>query len=180
MTIMKVIPLALLLVATALHSCAPKSVLKQDVINKHQLEFSDLNNIQFYNSHDIVLTRYEPVTKAKNTEKGNLNLNLGQEVDQVIIKRGTKGRIVKDLGNGKYGVSFENDQEKILVFGRQSRFNVYHLEALEWQNGRGKVQYGDAFYFTQSGADQCSLLFKLKKSLDEKREVRVAKGNKVK
>jgi hypothetical protein len=107
-------------------------------------------------------------------------VNVDKAVDQVIIKRGTKGRIVEDLGNEKYAVSFEPDERKVLVYGKQTQFGVYYLQALEWDNGRGKVQYGDQFYFTNAGADQFSLLFNINKSLEENREVRVAKGNKVK
>jgi hypothetical protein len=155
---MKNLHFAILGLAIALIGCSDKNVL----------------------NHDIVLTKYDPLKSNKSTEKGSLNVNVDKAVDQVIIKRGTKGRIVEDLGNEKYAVSFEPDESKVLVYGKQTRFGVYYLQALEWDNGRGKVQYGDQFYFTNAGADQFSLLFNINKSLEENREVRVAKGNKVK
>lgn len=177
---MKNLHFAILGLAIALIGCSDKNVLKHDIIEKHELTFEDLNAIQFYSSHDIVLTKYDPLKSNKSTEKGSLNVNVDKAVDQVIIKRGTKGRIVEDLGNEKYAVSFEPDESKVLVYGKQTQFGVYYLQALEWDNGRGKVQYGDQFYFTNAGADQFSLLFNINKSLEKNREVRVAKGNKVK
>ena len=178
---MKNLHFAILGLAIALTGCSNKNVLKHDIIEKYELAFEDLNAIQFYSSHYIVLTKYDPLKSNKSTEKGSLNVNVDKEVDQVIIKRGTKGRIVEDLGDEKYAVSFEPDESKVLVYGKkQTRFGGYYLQALEWDDGRGKVQYGDRLYFTNAGADQFSLLFNINKSLEENREVRVAKGNKVK
>lgn len=173
--------LALLgLALIVLASCSNRLVFNSRVINQYNLTYEDLTGIQFYNSHDIVLTNYAEVKSDKTTSKGNLNVNYGEEVDQVIIKAGTRGRVVKDLGDGKYALSFEPDVSKQLVFGKGSKFDVYYLQALEWNNGRGKVQYGDKTYYTHAGADECSLQFKLKRKYKVNREMRVAKGNKVK
>tara|TARA_B110000046_G_scaffold114691_1_gene121858 strand:- start:1719 stop:2249 length:531 start_codon:yes stop_codon:yes gene_type:complete len=176
---MKKLPL-LLLTITILASCSNKYVLNSRVINEYKLTYQDLSTIQYYNSHDIVLTSYDQVTSDKSTSKGNLNVSFGKEVDQVIIKAGTKGKIIKDLGEGKYAVSFEPDDSKQLVFARGDKFDVYHLQALEWKSGRGKVQYGEKTFYTHSGADECILRFKLKRKYKENRKMRVAKGNKVK
>lgn len=162
-----------------LTACSNKYVLKQATIDEYKLSFEDLNQIQFYNSHDIVLTNYEATKSDKSTSKGMLNVNFDKEVDQVWIKAKTRGRIVKDLGGNKYAVAFEADESKQLVFGKSSKVDVYYLQAIEWNNGRGKVQYGDKIYFTHAGADDCSLRFKLNRSFKEQREMRVAKGNKV-
>jgi len=165
---------------TLLSSCSSKYVLSSRVIEEYKLTFEDLSTIQLYNSHDIVLTSYDEVTSNKTTSKGSLNVVYGKEVDQVIIKAGTKGKIVKDLGEGKFAVSFEPDDSKQLVFGRGTKFDVYHLQAIEWKNGRGMVKYGEKIFYTHSGADECSLRFKLKRRYKENKEMRVAKGNKVK
>ncbi len=173
--------LSLLLFAAALlTSCSNKYVLNSRVINEYNLTYQDLSTIQYFNSHDIVLTSYEQTTSDKSTSKGNLNVSFGKEVDQVIIKAGTRGKIIKDLGDGKFAVSFEPDDSKQLVFGKEDQFDVYHLQAMEWKNGRGKFKYGEKIFYTHSGADECTLLFKLKRKYRENREMRVAKGNKVK
>ena len=163
-----------------LSGCSNKYALKQSTIDEYNLSFEDINGIQFYNSHDIVLTNYEAVKSDKSTSKGNLNVNFDKQVDQVIVKANTKGRIIQDLGDNKYAVSFESDNSKQLVFGRSSKGDVFHLQAIEWKNGRGKVQYDEKTYFTQSGADACSLRFNLNRRFKERRDTRVAKGNKVK
>lgn len=163
-----------------LASCSNRNVLNQANIENYKLTFEDLNNIQFYSSHDIVLTRYESTTSDKSTARGNLNVNYGKQVDQVVIKAGTKGRIVEQLDDNQYAVSFEPDPSKYLVFGMKTKFDVYYLQALEWENKRGKVKYGDGYYYTHAGADECTLQFKLKRKFREDREMRVAKGNKVK
>lgn len=161
-------------------SCSNKYVLNSRVIDEYNLTYQDLSTIQYYNSHDIVLTSYEQTTSDKSTSKGNLNVSFGKEVDQVIIKAGTRGKIIKDLGEGKFAVSFEPDDSKQLVFGSGEQFGVYHLQAMEWKSGRGKVKYGEKIFYTHSGADECTLRFKLKRRYKENREMRVAKGNKVK
>ena len=168
-----------LALSLTLSGCANNYVLKQSTIDEYKLQFEDLNGIQFHNSHDIVLTNYESIKSDKSTSKGNLNVNFDKQVDQVVIKANTKGRILKDLGGDKYAVSFEPDESKQLVFGRSAKGDVFYLQAIEWKNGRGKIQYGDKIYYTHAGADECSLRFNLNRKFKEKRKMRVAKGNKV-
>ncbi len=170
----------LLVLGLTVSSCSNRNVLNQSNIENYKLTFEHLNNIQFYNSHDIVLTRYENSTSDKSTSRGNLNVNYGKQIDQVVIKANTKGRIIKELDGARYAVSFEADPSKYLVFGKKSQFDVYYLQAIEWENKRGKVQYGDGIYYTHAGADECTLQFKLKRKFKEEREMRIAKGNKIK
>ncbi len=177
---MKTLSILSIALLSILSACSSKHILNSRVIDEYNLTYEDLSSIQFYNSHDIVLTSYDAVTSDKTTSKGNLNVAFGKEVDQVIIKAGTKGRIVKDLGDGKFALSFEPDESKQLVFGRGSKFDVFNLQAGEWKNGRGMIKYGDKIYYTHAGADECSLRFKLKRRYKENKEMRVAKGNKIK
>ena len=170
----------LLAVVIMVSGCSNNYVLKQSTINEYQLSFEDINGIQFYNSHDIVLTNYEEVKSDKSTSKGNLNVNFDKQVDQVIIKANTKGRIIKDLGENKYAVSFEPETQNSSSLAGAAKDDVFHLQAIEWKNGRGKVQYGDKVYFTHAGADECSLRFNLNRRFKENRKTHVAKGNKVK
>lgn len=159
--------------------CSNKIVLKKSVIEQNQISEEVLSGAQLYNSHHIVLTRYEGGSEEKRAEKGAVNIDSGTEVDQIIIKDYTKGRIVKFLEDGKVAVSFEADESLYLIFGTAKDGDVYRLQALRWENGRGEVKYGEHTYYTNSGASSCMLLFKMKKNHTQKRHVRVAKGNKI-
>lgn len=163
-----------------LSGCSAKYVLDKPAIRNYNLSQEDLAHIQFYNSRDIVLSRYAESSAEKSTEKGTLNVNTGKEVDQVVIKANTRGKIVKFMEDGKMAVSFEPDESKFLVFGITNTTESYHLQALEWKNNRGRISYGSTTYYTNAGADHCYLRFKLKRAYREDRNLRVAKGNKVK
>ncbi|MEZ4720949.1 MAG: hypothetical protein R2813_03625 [Flavobacteriales bacterium] len=171
--------IALFTLITLLSSCKITLTLNQKNIDAYHLTYDDLTQIQFYNSTDIVLTRYDNSTTNKSTEKGNLTVSLGRQIDQVIIRINTPGKVVKQLDNHRLAVSFEEDESKYLVFGL-SREGVYHLQAIEWQGSRGRVKYGNGDYFTQEKADTCALKFKLKKGYNETKQVRIVKGNKIK
>lgn len=162
-----------------LSGCSYKYILDRPVIDKYGLSNEDLQHIQFYNSEDIVLTRYESSVSEKTTDKGTLNLNYGKQIDQVVIKANTPGKVVKSMEGNKVAISFEPDENKFLVFGTTSNSNVYHLQALEWRENRGKVNYGGSVYYTNAGADHCFVRFKLKKEYRENKRLRIAKGNKV-
>jgi len=172
-------PIILIAALCTLMGCTNKYVLDRPVIDKYNLSHDDLRHIQFYNSEDIVLTRYEASSSEKTTDKGALNLNYGKQVDQVIIKAGTPGKVVQTLEGNRLAVSFEPDDSKFLVFGTTSNSNVYHLQALEWKENRGKVSYGGTTYYTNSGADNCFLRFTLIREYREDRKQHIARGNRV-
>ena len=154
-------------------------MLNTGTIKKYDLSQEDLTKIQFYNSADVVLTRYENVAQNKNTDKGTLKLSTGKELDQVIIKAGTRGKIVKQLKNGSIAVSFEPDDTKYLLFGTSSSSDTYKLQAISWKDGRGKMNYGGLIFFTNPGSERCFVSFKLKREDRGNKEMRYAKGNKV-
>lgn len=169
----------LLITAFAISSCATKYVLNTGTINKYNLSNEDLKNLQFFNSEDIVLTRYESVAQDKKTEKGTLSLSTGKQIDQVVIKANTPGKIVKRLENGSIAVSFEPDDTKYLIFGTSNVSDTYKLQALSWSDGRGKVNYGSAVYYTNPGSERCFVSFRLKRQYQENSNVRIAKGNRI-
>ncbi|MDP4965237.1 MAG: hypothetical protein NWQ55_09205 [Salibacteraceae bacterium] len=160
-------------------SCASKYVLNTGTINKYQISNDDLTKIQFYNSQDIVLTRYENIAQDKKTEKGTLSLSTGKELDQVVIKADTPGKVVKKLENSSIAVSFEPDDNKYLIFGTSSASDTYKLQAISWKDGRGKINYGGMTYFTNVGSEHCFVSFKLKREYREDKKLRYAKGNKI-
>ena len=162
-----------------LSGCSTKILLSSSNIDKYKLSETDLSAIQFYTTHDVVLNRYEQSPSEKSTEKGALNVNTGQQVEQVIIKQNTKGKIVSSLPGNKFCVSFEPDDSKCLVFGVKQTSDALFLQAMEWNEGRGKVQYGENIFYTSPGAEDCALSFRLKRAYKLDKKVRTAKGNKV-
>lgn len=171
--------ITILIVSITLVGCSSRYVLDTNKIEKYKLSAEDLQGIQFYNSHDLVLTRYEAKTTDKTTDGGTLNLNYGKEIDQLMIKAGTRGKVVKQLEGNRIAISFEPDDSKFLVFGTKEGGSTYYLQALEWKGDRGKVKYGSEFHITNAGADRTTLNFRLKRKYIEKKEYRVAKGNKL-
>ena len=175
---MKNIALFLVLLIS-ITSCSSKLILRKSEIEKYQLSDDILTQVQLYNSHYLVLTRYEEGTEEKLTTKGTVNLNYGQEVDQVIIKDLTRGKIVEFLDGNRIAVSFEPDESKYLIFGPNENGDVYFLQAISWESSRGKVQYGAHIYYTNPDVSKCSLFFKLKKEYKQNKSVHTAKGNKI-
>lgn len=169
-----------LILLLSISSCSSKLLMKQSEIEKFNLTESILSKVQLYNSHYLVLTRYEKGKEEQMATKGTVNLSYGQEKDQVIIKDLTKGKIVQFLDGNRIAVSFEADESKFLVFGPNEGGDIYFLQALSWENSRGKVHYGDKTYYTNPDVSKCSVFYKLKKEYRQNKNVRTAKGNKVK
>jgi hypothetical protein len=169
----------LIILAMLATGCATKYVLNTGTVKKYSLSAEDLTKIQFYNSQDIILTRYENVAQDKKTEKGTLSLTTGKELDQIVIKGNTPGKVVKQLDNGSIAVSFEPDDNKYLIFGTSNASETYKLQAITWKDGRGKVNYGGVTYFTNPGSERAFVSFKLKREHKENKELRFAKGNKI-
>lgn len=172
--------LSLVLAVVLISSCSNRMLMTKSAIDKYKISDEDMMSLQFYATSDVVLNRYEPSTTEKSTEKGALSVSSGQQIEQVIISRGTKGKCVQIMEEGKLVISFEPDDSKFLFFGKKATSEALFLQALEWKDGRGKVQYGENIFYTSPGAENCSLSFKLKREFKEDREVRKAKGNKVK
>lgn len=162
-----------------LSSCAPKHLLNAGVIQTHQLTSEDLTRIQFYNTQDIVLTRYATVKSEKQTTNGNLEVVSGKQLEQVIIKPNTPGRVIRVIDQDQIAVSFEEGDNRWLVFGRTKTDPTYRLQASKWNNGRGVIQYGDQTFYTNTGAGGVALAFRMKSIHSEQRKVTVAGGSRV-
>ena len=168
-----------LILFLGLSSCSSRLIMKQSEIEKFKLTESILSQVQLFNSHYLVLTRYEKGTEDQLATKGKVNLSYGQEVDQVLIKDLTKGKIIKFMEGNRISVAFEPDESKYLIFGPNEGGDIYFLQALSWENSRGKIQYGDKIYYTNPDVSKCSVFYKLKKEYRQNKNVRTAKGNKV-
>jgi len=162
-------------------ACSPKIPFTQAVREQYKLTPEELKGIQFYLSDPVALRRGEANENQKSTEDGKLIVESGKTIDQITIKSNTEGAVenVPDLKT--LTVSFEEGAEKYLVFNSlKSRNGYYSLQALSWENGKGKVSYGGQTWYASPGSDQAILLFKMKSIKKLRVNEKVAKGRKVK
>jgi len=167
------------LLSIALFSCAPRVLLDTRVMNEYRLDSEALSRIQFYITEDVVLTRYENEKQKAATEKGSLTVTNDRMIDQVLIKRGTPGKVVKVLSDSRLAVSFEPDESRYLVFAPTKGNGAYQLVAKQWQGDRALIDYAEEVYLSNHGAGKTALGFRLRKSMKVEEKQRVAKGNRV-
>ena len=166
------------LLALMLFGCASKKPYTQEIQQNLKLTETELKQIQFYISDDIILNRAEREGKME-TSGGEVILKDDQKVEQVIIKAGTPGVVEKVISNDKIAVAFEEGDSKFLVFGSTGVKGSFKLLAEEWKNGRGKVKYGKDVYITSRGSGEAILKIKIKNLNSYKKEQHIAKGKKV-
>lgn len=173
----KLFSLGLLL---ALASCSPKVPFTQAIREKYNLTPEELKGIQFYISDPVALRRGEPAKNQKSTQDGKLIIESGKSVDQVTFKANTKGAVEQIVDFNTVSVSFEEGVEKHLVFSSlKNRNGFYSLQALSWENGKGKVNYAGQTWYASEGSDQAVLLFKMKSIKKLRVNEKVVKGKSV-
>ncbi len=168
----------LLLSFIFLQSCAPRLPFTSEVRQQYKLTEDELKQLQFYISHDIILTKNAETVSSKTTEDGTLKIRKGQSTDQVIIKAGTPGIVEKVIDKNRIAVSFE--QGKYLVFGDPdgNRGN-YTFLAANWRSNRGVLKYGEEEMYANRGAANTFIKFKMSKLNKIQKKTRVAKGRKL-
>jgi len=171
--------LFIIAVISVMSSCSPKISFTQKIREEYKLQPAHLKGLQFYTSGDIVLQHAQRKATTDTIHSGELVIASGSSMDQVIIKAGTPGIVVKVIDKNKVAVSFETT-DKYLVFGdAKDRKGPYTMLAAEWNNGRGKIEYGGKQYWATKGSSNVKLLFKMRRLNKFKKDERVAKGLKV-
>jgi hypothetical protein len=101
-------------------------------------------------------------------------------VEEIIIKAGTPC-VIKDVVDGnKVTISFEDNGNKYLVFGSiNNQDGYYTLMAMDWKNGKGKVNYGEQTYYSSQGSKDVFIALKMKSLKKFKVEQNVVKGKKL-
>ena len=174
--------LLLLLVLALLGSgCSPKVEFSQFIREKYNLNESALKDLQFYNSHDIVLNRAESSENEQETVEGTLVIETGKSIEQVIIPAGTPGIAERVPGKNTLAVSFELGENTALVFGTSSTISNgrYTLMAPAWKQEKGKIQYNGKTYYTSRGSGDTYLQFKMKRLNKIIKKERTVKGRKI-
>ena len=173
--------LLLILVAVIfISSCSPKIPFTQALKDQYKLTPEELQHIQFYLSDPVILRRGSDEGNKKSTDQGTLIVNSEKEIQQITFKASTPGVVSEVLAPNLMSVSFEEGPNKFLVFGSgTSKDGYYRLQALSWQNGRGKINYNDKLYYSEQGSDNAILFFRMKSLKNLKFDEKVVKGKKV-
>jgi hypothetical protein len=172
--------LSIFLLALLLSSCSPvlSPLTTQEKTNKKWSD-EDLKKIQLYLSDDIVLQR-KLASSSTEIISGQVKIVNGEQVEEVILRRGTPGVLVNVAVDGRLGVSFEKDDAHYLSFvSNPNEGGKYVLAASEWQNKVGKVKYEDKEWYTNPQYRPVYLQIDIKKLNNIQRDQRIVTGRKV-
>jgi hypothetical protein len=163
-----------------LTSCQSYQMLTQDMVDQYNWSEGELKQIQFYSSEDIVLRQ---VQRGKKTsiEDGEVNVQTGKEVREIVIKKGTQGVMLFQPSKNQIAVSFDaEDDSKFLIFGPNPKADGrYLLLASQWDKRKGKVTYGNTKYYVDANRLLSGLLIDIKRQDTTKFNSKQAKGRKV-
>jgi hypothetical protein len=167
------------IIAIAFSSC--KNLVPYTDSMKKQNNWNDeqVRKIQFFTSTDVILQR---AVREGSTEivQGKIKKIDGKNVEEIVIRSGTKGVLVDIPRENKMLVSFEIDDQHYLSFGVNPTYGEkYVLLASDWNNGIGKVHYNGIEYATSPDSKYATLLVDLRKLQKLNLQQRVAKGRKV-
>lgn len=138
--------------------------LSNSLIKKYNLSSSQLKELHFFISSEVKLQK---VLKNNNSDiKTNSSLSISATdviVDEIIIPKNSSSVCVKIIDDNKIAVSFDSDDNKYLVFGDPNNKGRYYLMAADWNDGIGKINYGDKIYYVMQGGARAYLNVKFKK-----------------
>lgn len=179
MTISKIIPI-LTICSFLIIGCSPKlSTFSERLYNDGDWSEQELSDIQFYNSDNIVLRRQVRSGQSKIID-GEIKMENGRKVEEIIIKKGTPGIFVKRINDKNLAISFESGKDKVLVFGPNKKIGGrYALKANNWERNRGEVNYAGKTWTITVINDVPMLQVDLSNKSKTTRRSRVAKGRKV-
>ncbi len=163
-----------------MQSCSNKLIpFTQQIRDENKLTEEELQSIQFYVSESFVLRRGENLD-TKETKDGELTVLKDNKVEEVIIKAGTPCVIQEVVDGNRVTVSFEDKGSRFLVFGSiGNKDGYYTLMALKWDKNRGKISYGEEFYYASPGSKDVFLSIKMKTMQKFRLEQKVVKGKKL-
>lgn len=159
-------------------SCASyRPLTEKDRVENNWTE-SELKQVQFYLSSDIVIQR-KLGTESSTIQNGKVRIVNGERIEEIIIKKGTPGVLVNTASN-RLGISFEEGDDQFLMFGPNvGKGGRYYLLASDWKNNVGKVTYEGNTYYCTPESGKAFLTLDLKKLYQQDRDQRTAKGRKI-
>ncbi len=150
-----------------------------DLYERYDWSKSELRRIQFYVSQDIVLYR-GVADRANRIQKGQIRLENQEEVEEVIIKRGTPGVFIDAPRKNHFAIAFDDDRDHFLMFGPNSKANGrFLLMAKDWNEHSGEITYGGRIYETTSASAYAALMVDIKRAKKTKYSSTTAEGRRV-
>ncbi len=166
-------------IAATLSSCKNLIPFTDALRKEHNWSVDQLKGVQFYLSHDVVLTR-ELSKGTSEIVHGKIKMVNGIKVDEILIKAGTPGVLTDMPKENKMLVSFEIGDDHYLSFGvNPSKGDRFVLLASDWNNGMGKVHYSGDEYYTDRDSHYAFLMVDLHKISNTSLNQHVAKGRKL-
>jgi hypothetical protein len=171
------VPAIILLLSFILPGCSPKTIVfTQQIRQKIEHDSLNINEVQFYNSHPIVLQRNLSYEETK-LASGAINFENGKYIEIIHIKKGTPG-ICENATHNSLDVAFEAGNNRNLKFVLNPQKN-YQISALEWKDRFGKVTYDSLTYYLKPGSEKALLKVKRDHIYKLDKKERVAPGRKV-
>ncbi len=168
------------LIVFALPSCKNLVPYTNAMKQQHGWFDNQVQQIQFYVSHNIVLHR-ELSQGSTDIIHGKIKTINGRKVEEIIIPQGTPGVVTQIPRESKLLVSFEMGDDYYLSFGVNPNLSdKYVLLASDWNKGMGAVHYAGQEYTTDPDSKYAYLLVDLRKIQKMELKQRIVKGRKVK
>ena len=176
----KISLLAAVLLIIGLSSCSRSlTSFTEKLYDEQRWSDSELEKIQFYLSDDIILRRDAGSSQSR-LDEGQIQIIDGRRVEQVRFKKGTPGVFVFSPGKDKFAISFEDNNDKYLMFGPSDKWSGrFVLLAKEWKRNRGKISYDGKIWNTSSESAYTALMVDLKKASKTKYKSKSVKGRKI-
>lgn len=157
----------------------PREYFTHGIRRKVQKQSIPLNKLQFYIDRNVELRRTITSEDAEIVKKGKVVFEDGKYVHIIQLKKFTPGLCSMD-SDYRVRVAFEEGSDRDLVFGvfdfgTPDDNEKYILQALEWDDGIGRIEYEGETYFIQKGGDKAKLMIKkddIEKYQVEKRKMK--------
>lgn len=166
------VAVAMLFFSSCSQSLVPFTVQMQE---KYGLTKSDLTEIQFYLSEDVVLTQ-EKSGVDKALQNGKFVAVSHKKTEQVVIPINTPCLVVDTNSKGNLKVVFGQDDDTYLTFGSEHNTKKFVLLAEEWSETKGVVTYGANKYYTSKLSHHAHLLVNDRKIRKEYKVIKTEKG----
>lgn len=178
---MKIHHILICFAVVLLSSCSPSYThFTKRLYEEEKWTEADVEQIQFYLSKDIILTRSFGGDET-NISEGKINVINGRRVERVILGAGTPGVLVHMPKQDRFAISFEeSDDNAFLMFGpSENHGDHYVLLAQEWQRHLGQVHYKDKLYTVDAESAYSSLMVDMKKVGETNSKVQRVSGRTV-
>lgn len=146
--------------------------LHRDAVENSRLLDQNLEKVQFYLSHDLVLERSLGNQKSE-VKDGKIIVQDRGQVERIRIPAESPGVFLFSPDGEKMAISFSEKDDAYLMFGPNPNENHrYTLLGKNWNRDYGEVTYRDKTYFVPRRSAMTGILVDLQyeKKTQERRE----------